>query len=60
MEISALERAEELLNRRARIVGGIVALCGLVWRLYYGSDFYLNPDEAMHYTVAADNWHDSR
>jgi len=57
MEISALERAEELLNRRARIVGGIVALCGLVWRLYYGSDFYLNPDEAMHYTVAADNWH---
>jgi hypothetical protein len=57
MEIPALERAEDLLNRRARIAGGIVALCGLVWRLYYGSEFYLNPDEAMHYTVAADSWH---
>jgi hypothetical protein len=57
MEIPVLERAEDLLNRRAQIVGGIVALCGLIWRLYYGSEFYLNPDEAMHYTVAADSWH---
>jgi 4-amino-4-deoxy-L-arabinose transferase-like glycosyltransferase len=57
METLGLERTEDLLNRHARIVGGIIALCGLLWRLYYGSHFYLNPDEAMHYTVAADSWH---
>jgi hypothetical protein len=56
MEMPGLERIESLLNRHARIVAGMVALCGLLWRLYYGSHFYLNPDEAMHFTVAADNW----
>jgi hypothetical protein len=52
-----LQRSEDLLNRRARIVASIVAVCGLLWRLYYASDFYLNPDEAMHFTIAATDWH---
>jgi 4-amino-4-deoxy-L-arabinose transferase-like glycosyltransferase len=57
MEMLGFEGTEDLLNRCARNVGGIVALCGLLWRLYNGSHFYLNPDEAMHFTVAADHWH---
>jgi Dolichyl-phosphate-mannose-protein mannosyltransferase len=32
-------------------------MCGLLWRLCYASDFYLNPDEALHYMVAAHDWH---
>ncbi len=51
-----LERAEVLLNKHVRLVGGIVVICGLVWRLYYASSFYLNPDEANYYTLAA-HWH---
>jgi len=51
------ERSELLLNRRTRAVGGLVVVCGLLWRLYIASHYYLNPDEAMHFTIAAHDWH---
>ena len=52
-----LERAEDLVNRQARSIAAIIVVCGLVWRLYYVSDFYMNPDEALHYLVASHAWH---
>src|SRR5262249_49620280 len=55
--VAWLQRVEDFLNKRARIVASIVAICGLLWRLYYASAFYLNPDEAMHFTIAATDWH---
>jgi 4-amino-4-deoxy-L-arabinose transferase-like glycosyltransferase len=57
MKMAWFERTEELMNNHARTVAAIVAISGLVWRLYYSSIFYLNPDEAMHYTLAATDWH---
>ncbi len=50
-------RAESLLNTQPRVVGGVIAICGLLWRFFYASTFYLDPDEAMHYTVATHDWH---
>jgi hypothetical protein len=52
-----LENTERLLNRRTAVIGGAIVLCGLVWRFYYASDFYLNPDEALHYLSAVHDWH---
>ena len=54
--ITWLERAELSLDKRVRVIGGVVVICGLFWRLYYASDFYLNPDEVNYYTLAA-HWH---
>ena len=46
------ERAEELLNKHIRTIGIVIALCGFSIRIYYASTYYLNPDEATHYTAA--------
>jgi hypothetical protein len=52
-----LAPTESWLSAHTRLVGGALAICGLLWRLHYASEFYLNPDEAMHYTLAAHDWH---
>jgi hypothetical protein len=52
-----LEGTEAALNTHTRGIGAAIIICGLLWRLYYAADFYLNPDEAMHYMVAAHDWH---
>jgi Dolichyl-phosphate-mannose-protein mannosyltransferase len=51
-----LERVESFLNRRIRALGAIIAVCGFAIRIYYASKYYLNPDESMHYTLAAHPW----
>ena len=51
------ERAEELLNKHIRTIGIVIALCGFSIRIYYASIYYLNPDEATHYTAAVLPWH---
>jgi Dolichyl-phosphate-mannose-protein mannosyltransferase len=51
------ERAEELLNKHIRTIGIVIALCGFSIRIYYASTYYLNPDEATHYTAAVLPWH---
>ena len=50
-------RVEGFLNKHIRMVGAIIAVCGFAIRLYYASQYYLNTDEALHYTTAAHPWH---
>ena len=57
MKTTWLARVEDLLNNHLPAVAAVIAFCGFLWRLYYSSIFYLNPDEAMHYTLAATDWH---
>lgn len=52
-----VERVETVLNKHIRIIGAIIAVCGFSIRVYYASKYYLNPDEALHYTVAVYPWH---
>jgi len=52
-----VERVECVLNKHIRIIGVIIAVCGFAIRVYYASKYYLNPDEAAHYTLAAHPWH---
>jgi hypothetical protein len=47
-----VERVEGFLNKHIRTIGLIIAVCGFSIRVYYASKYYLNPDEALHYTVA--------
>jgi hypothetical protein len=51
------ERADEFLNKHIRTIGLVLVVCGLALRLYYASQYYLNPDESLHYTVAIHPWH---
>ncbi len=51
------ERIESTLNRHASLVGIALVICGFLWRYFYSSNFYLNPDESLHYAVAAHDWH---
>ena len=51
-----LERVESALNRNTQTVGIALVICGFLWRYFYCSNFYLNPDESLHYTVAAHEW----
>jgi hypothetical protein len=55
--MSRLERVESFLNKHIRALGAIIVVCGFSIRVYYASRFYLNPDEAMHYTLALHPWH---
>jgi len=50
------ERVEGILNKHIRIVAAIIAVCGFAIRLYYAAKYYLNLDEALHYTVATLPW----
>src|ERR1700733_10269534 len=52
-----LERVESFLNKHIRALGAVIAVCGFSIRIYYASKYYLNPDESMHYTIAAHPWH---
>lgn len=52
-----LALTEARLNAHTRVAGAALAICGLLWRLHHASDFYLDPDEALHYTVAMHDWH---
>ena len=54
---SWLERTEAALNTHTRGVGAAIIISGLLWRLYYATDFSLNADEALHYMTAAHDWH---
>jgi hypothetical protein len=45
--------AEQWLDRHWMLWSGVVAVIGLILRLYFAQLWYLNPDEAMHYMVAA-------
>ena len=42
-----------MLNAHPLIIGSVLAICGFLCRLHYASGFYLNPDEAIHYFIAA-------
>jgi hypothetical protein len=48
---------EDWINGHVSTLGIAVAMCGLLWRLFYSSGYYLNPDEALHYTAATHDWH---
>jgi len=52
-----IEAADEWLGSRPHLVAASIAICGLIWRLWYATHTYLNPDEALHYTVAAHPWY---
>ena len=44
------------MNTHTVGTGVAIIICGFLWRLYYAANFYLNPDEALHYMVAAHDW----
>ena len=52
------ERAENWLNAHTSLLAVAIVLCGLIWRLHRAASFYLNPDEAFSYVLAArQDWH---
>jgi len=55
--MSEIERAERLVNRHIGIIAFTVAICGFLVRIYYDFKFYLDRDEALHYTLAIHPWH---
>src|SRR5215469_1152197 len=57
MKTTWVPRTEQFLNNHVQALALVIAVCGFLWRLYYSSIFYLDPDEAMHYTIAAADWH---
>jgi hypothetical protein len=52
-----VEGAEGFLNKHIRAIGIIIAICGISIRVCVASNSYLDPDEALHYTIAAFPWH---
>jgi uncharacterized membrane protein len=48
-----LTGAEDFLEAHACGVGVALVICGFLCRLRHASGFYLNPDEAFHYWLAA-------
>jgi len=57
LTMSEIERAERLVNRHIGIIAFTVAICGFLVRIYYDFKFYLDRDEALHYTLAIHPWH---
>ncbi len=49
--------AEKFLQRHIHALGIAICLAGLIWRLYYSWNFYLNPDEALYHTVVTYRGH---
>jgi hypothetical protein len=57
MRAAWLTRTEDLLNNRTPAVAAVTPFVVSFERLHYSSIFYLNPDEGMHDTLAAADWH---
>jgi hypothetical protein len=55
--MSLVERAESFLNKRIPSISVTIVVVGLIIRFYYDAKFYLNPDEALHYTASVHPWH---